>query len=149
MYRRRGGEPEVLLVHPGGPYFAGKDAGAWSLPKGEIEQGEEPFAVACRELAEETGLTVEQLGGGGPFLDLGEVVQRGGKRVRAWAFAGDWPAGAKLESNRFTLEWPPRSGRMQEFPEVDRAELFPVSAARRRINPAQEAFLDRLLEALD
>ncbi len=149
MYRRRGGKLEVFLVHPGGPLFAGKDAGFWSVPKGEIEADEPPLAVARREFAEETGRTVESCAtAGGEPLPLGSVTQRGGKVVHAWAFEGDWPAGAAPASNTFTLEWPPRSGRQREFPEVDRAEFVPLEQAREKINPAQIAFLERLVEAL-
>jgi predicted NUDIX family NTP pyrophosphohydrolase len=150
MYRRR--EPEgveVFLVRPGGPLFAGRDAGVWSVPKGEIEEGEPPLEVARREFLEETGQSVEACRTGERLLDLGSVVQRGGKEVVAWAFEGDWPRGAELRSNTFRLEWPPRSGRWHEFPEVDRAEFFALPAARERIHPAQAVFLDRLRERLD
>ena len=133
------GEPEVLLVHPGGPYWARKDLGAWSIPKGELDPGEDPEACALRELAEETGLALPPEG----LRDLGEVKQRGGKVVQAFAAEGDLDAAA-IAANTFELEWPPRSGRRQEFPEVDRAEWFALDEARRRINAAQAAFLDRL-----
>jgi predicted NUDIX family NTP pyrophosphohydrolase len=144
LYRRHGGALEVLLVHPGGPFFQRRDLGAWSLPKGEVGPGEDPQAAARRELAEETGLSAPGVG----LRDLGEVRQRGGKRVRAWAFEGDCDPGA-LRSNHFELEWPPRSGRVRQFPEVDRAAFFALAEARERINPAQAAFLDRLAAALD
>jgi predicted NUDIX family NTP pyrophosphohydrolase len=133
---------EVLLVHPGGPFFAKKDAGHWSIPKGEIEEGEELLAVAHRELAEETGFTAE-----GPTLPLGQVTQKGGKIVHAWAVRGDADP-SRLVSNTFELEWPPKSGKRRAFPEVDRAEWFTLDEARRRIKPAQAAFLDRLAAAL-
>jgi predicted NUDIX family NTP pyrophosphohydrolase len=143
MYRTRGAEIQVLLVHPGGPLWAGKDAGAWSLPKGEVERGEEPLAVALREFDEETGQPPPL----GEPLDLGEIRQASGKIVQAWALEGDLdPTTAR--SNNFTMEWPPRSGRQQAFPEVDRADWFEPDAARRRMNPAQAVFVDRLLERL-
>ncbi len=134
---------EVLLVHPGGPFFARKDLGAWSIPKGEVEAGEELLAVAHRELAEETGFTAD-----GPALPLGQVTQRGGKVVHAWAVRGDADP-SHLRSNTFELEWPPKSGHVREFPEVDRAEWFDLAEARLRINPAQAAFLDRLVAKLE
>jgi predicted NUDIX family NTP pyrophosphohydrolase len=143
LYRERSGAPEVLLVHPGGPYWAKKDLGVWSIPKGEYEDGEEPLACALREFEEE-------LGGAPPTdtpSDLGETRQAGGKLVRAWALEGDLDP-ARMRSNTFTLEWPPRSGAMREFPEVDRAEWFALAEARRRINPAQVVFLERLRELL-
>jgi predicted NUDIX family NTP pyrophosphohydrolase len=136
-----GGDLEVLLVHPGGPLWARRDAGAWSIPKGECRDGEQPLDAARREFAEELGLDVPP----GEGDDLGEVRQRGGKVVHAWAIAGDIDA-AVIESNTFTLEWPPRSGVSREFPEVDRAEWFTLERARDRINPAQAELLDRLAE---
>jgi predicted NUDIX family NTP pyrophosphohydrolase len=138
---RAGGELEVLLVHPGGPLWARRDAGAWSIPKGECGNAEEPLDAARREFAEELGVGVPA----GEAEDLGEVRQRGGKVVRAWAIAGEIDA-ATIESNTFTLEWPPRSGVVREFPEVDRAEWFTLDRARERINPAQAELLDRLAE---
>jgi predicted NUDIX family NTP pyrophosphohydrolase len=134
--------PEVLLVHPGGPFWARKDSGAWSIPKGELDEGEDPRACARREFAEETGTQLPD----GALEDLGSVRQKGGKEVRAFAAAGDLDP-ATLESNTFELEWPPRSGRLQEFPEIDRAEWFGLDQARAKVNPAQVAFIDRL-EAL-
>jgi predicted NUDIX family NTP pyrophosphohydrolase len=132
---------EVLLVHPGGPFWVKKDGGAWSIPKGELEEGEEPLACALRELEEELGtppaIAPERL------LDLGAVRQKSGKRVHCWAAEADFDP-ATLRSNTFTMEWPPRSGRQQEFPEVDRAEWFAVEAARGKMNPAQVELLDRL-----
>jgi predicted NUDIX family NTP pyrophosphohydrolase len=144
LYRIRDGAPEVLLVHPGGPFWSRRDAGAWSIPKGEYRDGEDPQAAALRELAEELGAPValERL------VDLGSVRQKGGKVVRAWAAEGDFDP-TRLRSNTFLMEWPPRSGRQQEFPEVDRAEWFSPGAAREKILPAQAAFIDRLLELLD
>jgi predicted NUDIX family NTP pyrophosphohydrolase len=132
---------EVLLVHPGGPYWAKRDLGAWSIPKGEVEDGEDPRACALRELEEETGMVLEL----GELLDLGEVRQKGGKVVRAWAAEGDLDPAAVV-SNTFELEWPPRSGRMQAFPEVDRAGWFAIDEARERILEAQAALLDRLAD---
>ena len=143
LYRERDGAPEVLLVHPGGPFWAKKDLGAWSIPKGEYEDGEEALACALREFEEELGSVPPA---DGPS-DLGVTRQAGGKLVQAWALEGDLDAAA-IRSNTFTIEWPPRSGVMREFPEVDRAEWFPLAEARRRINPAQVAFLDRLRELL-
>ena len=143
LYRRTNGEPEVLLVHPGGPYWEKKDLGAWSIPKGEYDDAEDPRACALREFEEELGARPPE----GELAALGSAKQSGGKVVTAWAVEGDLdPAGAR--SNTFTLEWPPRSGVMREFPEVDRAEWFTLDDARQRINPAQAVFLDRLREEL-
>jgi predicted NUDIX family NTP pyrophosphohydrolase len=133
----------VLLVHPGGPLWARKDAGAWSIPKGEFGEDEEPLSAARREFAEELGAPPPA----GEPLALGEIRQRSGKRVHAWALAGDLDA-STITSNTFELEWPPRSGRISEFPEVDRAQWFPPAEARERINPAQAELLDRLEAAL-
>ena len=129
---------EALLVHPGGPFWKKKDAGAWTLPKGEVEPAEDALETARREFAEETGIQPQ-----GEFLSLSEVVQKGGKIVRAWAFEGDCDPAA-IRSNTFSLEWPPRSGRKQEFPEIDRAGFFPLEEARKKINPAQVPLLDAL-----
>jgi predicted NUDIX family NTP pyrophosphohydrolase len=149
LYRRSASGVEVFLVHPGGPFFRNRDDGAWTIPKGEIDDpGEEPLAVAQREFEEETGRAVASVATAPGFRELGEIVQRGGKRVRAWAFEGEWPAGLEPRSNTFTLEWPPRSGRQASFPEVDRAALFPLAIARRKIHPDQAALIDRLLAAL-
>jgi predicted NUDIX family NTP pyrophosphohydrolase len=139
LFRRRGAL-EVLLVHPGGPFWAKKDEGAWSIPKGEIEAGEDPRARALIEFAEETGTALDP---STELTELGEVKQRGGKVVIGFAAEGDLDADA-ITSNTFELEWPPRSGRRQAFPEVDRAAWFDLEEARRRINPAQAALLDRL-----
>jgi predicted NUDIX family NTP pyrophosphohydrolase len=145
LYRRNGGEPEFLLIHPGGPFWKRRDAGAWSIPKGQIESDEEPRACAIRELEEELGhppaLDSEEL------IELGSVRQRAGKVVEAWAAEADFDP-ATLDSNRFSMEWPPRSGRQEEFPEVDQAEWFDLATARKKILPAQADFLDRLLERL-
>jgi len=145
MFRRRakdlGNGLEVFLVHPGGPFWKNKDFGAWSIPKGIAATNEQPLQAAQREFAEETGITPF-----GEFFDLGETKQRAGKTVRAWAFEND--CSPKLMSNKFSMEWPPRSGRVQEFPEVDRGEWFSLEDARTRMNQRQCVFLDRLLAAL-
>jgi predicted NUDIX family NTP pyrophosphohydrolase len=143
LFRRGARGVELLLVHPGGPFWARKDAGAWSVPKGAVDDGEEPLACARREFEEETGTPPPD----GELLDLGEVRQRAGKLVQAWAAEGDLDAEA-IRSNTFEMEWPPRSGRRQEFPEVDRAAWFDPEEARTRLVPAQVLFVDRLLEAL-
>jgi predicted NUDIX family NTP pyrophosphohydrolase len=143
LYRLRPHGLELLLVHPGGPFWARKDAGAWSIPKGEHGPGEDPLAAARRELAEETGIVP----GAAEVLELGEVMQRGGKAVTAFAVEGDFDP-ARLRSDSFEMEWPPRSGRRSRFPEVDRAEWFPAAEARRRILPGQAPLIDRLLRAL-
>jgi predicted NUDIX family NTP pyrophosphohydrolase len=146
MFRRLASSGlEVYLAHPGGPFFKNKDEGAWTIPKGEIPEGEEPLACALREFEEETGL---RLDGSSKFHDLGSIRQKSGKTVYAWAVEGDCDAGHRLKSNTFKIEWPPRSGEFQDFPEIDRAEFFPVDLARQKINPAQIAFIDRLLAAL-
>jgi predicted NUDIX family NTP pyrophosphohydrolase len=132
---------EVLLVHPGGPAWSQRDLGAWSIPKGEYDDGEEPLAAARREFEEELGSPAPD----GPAYDLGEVRLKSGKRVRAWAVAGDLDADG-IVSNLFEMEWPPRSGRRREFPEVDRAQWFGLEEARARLNPAQVALIDRLQE---
>jgi predicted NUDIX family NTP pyrophosphohydrolase len=139
-------DPEVLLVHPGGPYWSRKDLGAWSIPKGEPDPGEDKPQCALRELAEELGPAAPQLSAT-ELIELGSIRQKGGKVVHAWAAEGQFDP-ARLDSNSFEFEWPPRSGNRREFPEVDRAEWFEPEEARRRINPAQAALLDRLLEVL-
>ncbi|HZT68610.1 MAG TPA: NUDIX domain-containing protein [Terriglobia bacterium] len=136
LYRVRSGRAEILLVHPGGPFWKNKDSGAWSLPKGEVSPGEDPLETARREFEEETGIHPE-----GEFVSLGEIKQKGGKIVRAWAFEGDCDP-ASIKSNTFRMEWPPRSGKVQEFPEIDKAGFFTVTEARKKINPAQVALLD-------
>ena len=144
MFRKQQGELEVLLVHPGGPYFRKKDEGAWTIPKGEAAEGEELRARARIEFGEELGITPTEEA----WIDLGSVKQKGGKTVHAWAFAGDLEPDFKLASNSFEMEWPPRSGKMQLFPEVDEAKFFPLELARTKINQAQTVFLDRLPEAM-
>jgi predicted NUDIX family NTP pyrophosphohydrolase len=138
---RRTTQLEVLLVHPGGPFWAKKDLGAWSIPKGEHDDAEEAIVAALREFTEETGAMPDE----GELEDLGTVRQKSGKVVQAWALAGDLDADT-IRSNTFSMEWPPRSGRQSEFPEVDRAAWFGIAEARERINPAQAEFLDRLLQ---
>jgi predicted NUDIX family NTP pyrophosphohydrolase len=142
FYRRDGGATSVLLVHPGGPFWRNRDAGAWQIPKGGIEEGEDPAAAARREVQEELGVSVTA-----PLEDLGEVRQSGGKRVQAFAVAQDFDADA-IASNGFDLEWPPRSGRIQTFPEVDAARWFPIDKAREMMLTSQLPLLDRLAEAL-
>ena len=142
MYRLRDGKCEVLLVHPGGPFWAKKDLGAWSIPKGEYEAEEGPFEVAKREFQEETGFTAE-----GDFIPLKQRKQAGGKLVSAWAIEGDCDASA-IVSNTFTMEWPPRSGQRREFPEVDRAGWFPLDVAKEKILTGQTGFLEELDEIL-
>ena len=141
-YRRRDGRLEVLLVHPGGPFWAKKDLGSWSIAKGEYEEGEDPLQAALREFLEETGHQPA-----GPFLPLAQRKQPGGKLIDAWATENDWDS-SKLISNTFSMEWPKGSGRIQAFPEVDRAEWFEISEAAQRILPAQRGFLDELYEKL-
>ena len=143
MYRRTEQGFEILLGHPGGPFFRKKDAGSWSIPKGLIDADEDPLAAARREFAEETGMPTPAEG----YTSLGEVQQKSGKVVRAWAFEGDCDP-TVIVSNTFELEWPPRSGRIQTFPEIDRADFFTFAEARRKINSAQAAFIDRLDEIL-
>ena len=142
LYRRGPAGAEVLLVHPGGPFWTRKDAGAWSIPKGEVDEGEDPRTCALREFAEETGTRLPE----GALEDLGTVKLKSGKLVLGFALEGDLDP-ATLQSSTFEVEWPPRSGRTQAFPEVDRAEWFGLDAARQKLNPAQAAFVDRL-EAL-
>lgn len=139
LFRESAGGVEVLLAHPGGPYWARKDVGAWSIPKGEVGEGETPLAAAKREFREETGFEIH-----GSAIDLGRIRQTGGKEVFAWAVCHDLDPGAFL-SNRFTLEWPPGSGRRQEFPEIDRLEWFSTEVARTKILRGQAALLDRLM----
>ncbi len=147
LYRLRGEELEVLLVHPGGPFWARKDLGAWSIPKGEHGDAEEPRVCALRELDEELGPSAPSLDIDA-LIELGSVKQKGGKVVTAWAAEADFDP-AELQSNTFAMEWPPRSGRQLEVPEVDRAEWFDPVEAQRRINPAQAAFVERLLASVD
>jgi predicted NUDIX family NTP pyrophosphohydrolase len=140
MYRRIGSKLEVLLVHPGGPYWRRRDAGAWSIPKGEIGAGEDAAVAATREFAEETGLALA-----GPLQPLGEIRQRGGKRVIGFAVEGDLDVQI-IASNSFEIEWPPGSGKIQAFPEIDRAEWFDLPAAHAKILESQRPLLDRLSE---
>lgn len=145
LHSRVTGELRVLLVHPGGPYWAKRDRGAWTIPKGECEEGEEPRECALRELAEELGPAPDL--DPATLIELGSVRQKSGKVVEAWAAEGEFDPAA-LDSNTFELEWPPRSGRRQLFPEVDRAEWLAPDAAREKILPAQAELIDRLLERL-
>jgi predicted NUDIX family NTP pyrophosphohydrolase len=141
VYRRRRGI-EVLLAHPGGPYWAGKDDGTWTIPKGELD-GDEPLEAARREFEEETGAPPPS----GALIDLGTIVQKSGKTVYAWAVEGDYDP-AELRSDLFEMEWPPRSGRTQSFPEIDRFEWFDATIARLKVNRAQAELIDRLEQAL-
>lgn len=142
LYRFRDGGLQVLLVHPGGPFWARKDDGAWSIPKGELDAEEDPLAAARREFQEETGHAVA-----GRFLALEPLRQGSGKRVHAWAVEGDLDAAA-IRSNTFSLEWPPRSGQHRQFPEVDRAAWFPIAAAAQKLLPGQRGFLAQLCARL-
>src|SRR3984893_6126159 len=144
MFRRNAsGGLEVLLAHPGGPFFTKKDDGAWTIPKGEALPGEDLQTRARKEFEEELGIRPS-----GDWIPLGSIKQKGGKTVHAWAFKGDLPDSFQLKSNTFEAEWPPRSGKRVKFPEIDRAEFLTEEIARRKINPAQAAFLDRLRESL-
>ncbi len=138
MYRIKDGAAQVLLAHPGGPYFVNKDDGAWSIPKGEPEPDEDLFLTARREFEEETGVKPV-----GPFIPLQPVKQKGGKIVHAWACEGDCDP-ASIRSNMFTMEWPPKSGRQQQFPEIDRAEFFDLETARRKVKSGQVGLIDEL-----
>ncbi len=140
VYREAGSTLEVLLVHPGGHFWAKKDEGAWSLPKGEIDENEEPLAVALREFKEETGSEIR-----GDFIFLSPLRQPGGKFIYAWAVHGDFDP-AMLKSNTFQLEWPPKSGRQKEFPEIDRAAWFSIEVALQKILKGQRGFLEQLQE---
>ena len=143
MYRIRDGTLQVLLAHPGGPYFKNKDELAWTIPKGEVEQGEDLLETAKREFEEETGIAPT-----GPFISLTAIKQKGGKIVHAWAFKGDCDPGS-IVSNSFAMEWPPKSGRQVEFPEIDRADFFDVAAAKRKIKAGQEALIEELERIAD
>jgi predicted NUDIX family NTP pyrophosphohydrolase len=138
MYRWENGALEFLLVHPGGPLWKNKDEGAWTIPKGELEKNEEPLAAARREFEEELGFEPTP-----PFIELAPIQQKSGKIVRAWAFEGTCEP-SKIRSNRFTMEWPPRSGRREEFPEIDRSGFFTLQAASGKINPAQMPLLQEV-----
>lgn len=144
LYRIRNGL-EVFIAHPGGPLFAHKDDGHWSIPKGEVEPDEDLLVTAIREFEEEIGLAIDPQS---EFIPLGAIRQKGGKIVHGWAVRGEWPENRPIQSNTFTLEWPPGSGRTREFPEVDRAEFFPVLEAKRKLKPAQLPLIERLEEAL-
>jgi len=141
MYRRRNGRLEFFLAHPGGPFSRQKDEGHWTIPKGEPDAGEELLDVAKREFKEETGLEPR-----GPYIELGSIQQKGGKWVHAWAFEGDCEG--PILSNTYQMEWPPKSGKMCEFPEIDRAEFFTLEEARKRIKETQFSLLERLVTAL-
>jgi len=143
MFRRKESVLDVLLVHPGGPFFQRKDDGAWTIPKGEVDLGEDLLTRAQIEFGEEIGIKPS-----GNWIPLGSIKQKGGKVVHAWAFEGDLPESFKLKSNTFEMEWPPRSGKLKEFPEIDRGEFFAEEVARQKINPAQTPFLDRLRASL-
>lgn len=138
LYRKRDTGPEVLLVHPGGPFWARKDEGSWSIPKGEYVEGEDPLTVAKREFYEETGSEL-----GGPYVELTPAKQPSGKMIMAWAVEGDLDA-ASIRSNSFSMEWPPKSGRVQSFPEVDRALWCDLPLARKKLLPGQRVLLDEL-----
>jgi predicted NUDIX family NTP pyrophosphohydrolase len=138
VFRKRMGRIDVLLVHPGGPFWKNKDEGAWSIPKGEFSEGEDPLTVACREFQEEIGQPIN-----GNFAALAPIKQRSGKMVHAWAVEADVDV-SQAQSNTFTIEWPPRSGKQQEFPEVDRVEWFPLDIAMKKINAAQQGLLYQL-----
>lgn len=142
LYKREQSELQVLLVHPGGPFFRNKDAGAWTIPKGEVQPGEDLLTTARREFAEEIGMNPS-----GDCLLLTPIKQKGGKVVHAWAIEGDFNP-SELRSNTFQLEWPPKSGKLVEFPEVDRAAWFTASAAKEKINAAQLRFIEELAEKL-
>lgn len=142
MYRRRGGQLQVLLVHMGGPFWAKKDRGAWSVPKGEFSEEEDPLAAAKREFQEETGFEAQ-----GEFAPLPSIRQPGGKTVFAWAFEGDCDP-SQIQSNTFSMEWPPRSGKTSEFPEVDRADWFTLSQASEKILKGQRSLLEALSKML-
>jgi predicted NUDIX family NTP pyrophosphohydrolase len=144
MFRKKGDALEVLLVHPGGPYFRNKDNGFWTIPKGEIGEGEDPISRARMEFEEELGVAAPA----GKLIELGWVKQKGGKTVQAWAMEGDLQDDFELLSNTFEIEWPPHSGKVGRFPEIDRAAFFPIDLARTTINSSQRIFLDRLIDAL-
>jgi predicted NUDIX family NTP pyrophosphohydrolase len=144
MFRRKGDALEFLLAHPGGPFFARKDEGSWTIPKGEAAPDEDLLTRAQIEFEEEVGIRPD-----GNWIELGSIKQKGGKIVHAWAFEGDLPNSFQAKSNTFEMEWPPRSGKLKQFPEIDRAEFFVEEIARRKIKPAQIPFFDRLAEALN
>lgn len=142
LYKKSEGDLFVFLVHPGGPFFAKKDMGAWSIPKGEFSEGEEPLTAARREFSEETGVQID-----GPFIELSPIKLKSGKKIFAWACEGDLDT-AKIKSNTFDLEWPPKSGRIQSFPEIDKGDWFPTTVAKTKINERQSALIDQLIEII-
>jgi predicted NUDIX family NTP pyrophosphohydrolase len=143
MYRLRDGKVEVFLAHPGGPFFKHKDDGHWTIPKGELGPGEDLLKAAVREFTEEVGLEPS-----GEFVPLGSIRQKGGKIVHAWAFRGNWETERKHHCNFFKMEWPPYSGNLQEFPEVDQVAFFTIPEALEKLKPTQHPFLDRLIQVL-
>jgi predicted NUDIX family NTP pyrophosphohydrolase len=145
LYRFRRGELQVFIAHPGGPFFTGKDDGHWTIPKGEVEPGEDLLEAAIREVDEETGIAIDP---SARFLPLGSIRQKGGKIVHAWAVESDWDDAQPVRGNRLTTDWPPGSGRMLEFPEVDRAQFFSLPEARRKLKAAQVELVDRLVAKL-
>jgi predicted NUDIX family NTP pyrophosphohydrolase len=144
MYRFRNGLLEVFLAHPGGPLYKGKDDGYWTIPKGEPPKNEPLLAAAMREFEEETGIQPRE-----PFIDLGSIRQKGGKIVYGWAFQGDYDGATPVRSNLFEMQWPPGSGRIQSFPEVDRAQFFSPAEAKKKLKEAQWPLIKRLIENLD
>jgi predicted NUDIX family NTP pyrophosphohydrolase len=143
MYRIRDGLLEVFLAHPGGPLYQSKDDGYWTIPKGEPPEGEPLLAAAIREFEEETGVQSHR-----PFIDLGSIRQKGGKTVYAWAFEGDYDGSPPIRSNMFEMQWPPGSGRLQSFPEVDRAQFFTLAEAKRKLKETQWPLIERLAARL-
>jgi len=143
MYRINDGKPEILLAHPGGPFFAKKDDGHWTIPKGEPDENEELLLAAKREFEEETGIKAD-----GEFIELGSITQKGGKEVSGWAFEGNLTDDYVHACNTVTLEWPPRSGKFKEFPEVDKVEFFNLEKAKKKIKEAQIPLIERLEEKL-
>src|SRR6186713_1105979 len=143
LYRLLKNKPEFFLVHPGGPFWTNKDAGAWTIPKGEYDINEEPLAAAIREFSEETGHIIT-----GNFISLTPIIQKAGKQVDAWALEGDIDT-TNIRSNSFNIEWPPKSGNWKSYPEIDRAKWFNIKTAKEKINPAQVAFLEELIMKLD
>jgi len=143
LYRLLKNKPEFFLVHPGGPFWTNKDAGAWTIPKGEYDINEEPLAAAIREFSEETGHIIS-----GNFISLTPIIQKAGKQVDAWALEGDIDT-TNIRSNSFNIEWPPKSGNWKSYPEIDRAEWFDIKTAKEKINPAQVAFLEEMIIKLD
>ncbi len=144
MYRQREGELQVFIARPGGPWFPNKERDLWTIPKGEVEAGEALLVAAIREFQEEVGIVPH-----GPYHELGSIRQKGGKTVHAWAFAGDWPDGEPIHSNLIQVEWPPGSGELSTWPEIERAEFFTLPAAREKMKVTQQTLLDRLVQLLD